>query len=1668
MITKWFKPRVKNYSSRVTLEQLEERIVLDASVTDSSIENPSNTDQISIEHSVADQGALESQNLPTQASAEASSGDSQPLAIVYGQELSQVFLASDLSVVESVSLAPVVETPLRAIVVSTSIQGASHLIEATNPNVIAISYDTSTGSPSGLLDAIHNSLGGRQIDSIGFALHNLGEGQFHLAGDYTVSPSTLLGQTELQDFWRGIGGALNQNGRIDMLTCNLAATQSGSLVISQLEQLTGHQVAASDNLTGSAAKGGDWILETGGIDLVSTYFSQDQLIDFSSVLIAEQKISASDGAREDSFGYSVSIDGNFAIVGAYRDDDRRSESGSAYIYFFDGKTWNQQTKLTASDGYLYDYFGYSVSIDGNNAIVGAHWDDDRGTESGSAYIFHFDGSSWIQQAKLTAKDGQSSDYFGYSVSISGDNAIVGSYQDDDRGFSSGSAYIYSFDGKTWNETSKLTASDGATWDSFGYSVSLDGNYAIVGAHEDDARTFNSGSAYIYFFDGKSWVEQAKLVPEDAAESDLFGISVSISGDSAIVGSFYDDDRGDRSGSAYIFSREGATWFQQAKLNASDGSQNDLFGISVGIDNNRAIVGSYLDAVRGYSSGSAYLFSRDGSTWSQQEKLTASDGHAQDSFGYAVSIDGGHAIVGAYQEDDKAYDAGAAYIFTTNLAPTDISLSSASVSENSGIGAVVGTLSSTDVDNGQSYTYTLVDNALFEDNSLFFIEGNQLKTARNFNYELDSDYLLNIRTDDGSGGSFTKSFDITVSDSNDAPGDISLTSSTIQENLPAGTVVGELSTIDEDGEGAFTYSLIDGENYPANNLFAIVGNELRTVANLDFETADAYTLRIQTEDGEGATIAMDISVRVTDASEAPSLYITNNRFFFPVGKSAGINVGTDSNILVDDPDSGEMLTARLIWNPSNGSISYSGGVDSDGVLELTGEQTAVNSLLKSIVFVTSDSLKNDTSLSVSIKDSDGQAFDATDVITLSKNFQTTVQVPDSLNATRGYKEGFDKVFLPSLRIVDQDVNEKVTVTLSLDNPGAGYLTSMASYSEDTIYDRVTGVWEYSGAVKNVNSMLSKVVFVPEDDTDTDSHIAVRITDNKSDPVTGLITLKVTPVNDQPELVSVPESIISYLENSPFVSLAGMRISDPDTGENDLTVTVKLYNPTSGSLSLKEGYIPDARISDFFVVKGVGAWSVTGTVDQVNRTLDNLRFIPAEDNDSNSRLSVEVTDHGKNTVARKEYFSLKVTPDPKHNDPVLANFIISGESSPVSVEPIVSYKEGFKNVYIPTIAVTDDDPDARISATFTLTSDDIGEPDIKIGYLETYGGAASLSNRDNVWKLENLSIDEMNKALGHLRFQPDYYNDRDATLSVVISDGNGSDVNAKILLNVNPVNDRTVFTDTLDQVIKYNEDSHAFVLKTVNSGVEHFLQVADPDTGQRLSASIHLADKALGGFSSSYNFAGVNISIDSNSQGVWSVTDRSVEEINLALANLKFIPVANNEKDTWFSVEIGDGPENSQPALYREFRLDVQPTNDQVLINAPAPVNYGKSDGSNLTELELPDIGVSEKDSNEVVKATFTVNVGTEYASLTRFSGLKDNLYDSLTGQWVYEGSLQNLNAAIKDLKFVVEDGFIIPPGGIAAGGGTSVTVKIEDGLENGTSPIERKIYITEDQSFLDLI
>jgi hypothetical protein len=353
-----------------------------------------------------------------------------------------------------------------------------------------------------------------------------------------------------------------------------------------------------------------------------------------------EKLLASDGAVEDLFGSAIAIDGNTAVIGSPWDDDNGEFSGSAYVFTRTQGEWIEQAKLVPSDGAPYGLFSYSVAIEGDTAIIGA-----LGSEPdwGSAYVFTRTDGVWTEQAKLMAFDGAEIDYLGHSVAIDGDTAIVGA-PDWTEYTQPGSTYVFTRTADVWTQQAKLEVAGIQAGHKFGHEVTLDDDTVIIGAF--GVGPDYSGAAYVFTRTNGAWTEQAKLETSHGAVNDYFGFGVVLEGDTAIIGAPRDETNGDSSGSAYVFTR-------------TDGVSPAWFGKIVDLDGNTALIGSPYDDDNGHWSGSAYVFIRVGSVWVEQSKMLASDGAADDGFGFALGLDGDTAIIGAAWEEDGP---GSAYVF----------------------------------------------------------------------------------------------------------------------------------------------------------------------------------------------------------------------------------------------------------------------------------------------------------------------------------------------------------------------------------------------------------------------------------------------------------------------------------------------------------------------------------------------------------------------------------------------------------------------------------------------------------------------------------------------------------------------------------------------------------------------------------------------------------------------------------------------------------------------------------------------------------------------------------------------------------------------------------------------------------------------------------------------
>ena len=361
---------------------------------------------------------------------------------------------------------------------------------------------------------------------------------------------------------------------------------------------------------------------------------------------AVMKVTPVDGAGGDLFGVRVATSGDVTVIGAPGDDTSAGmDAGSAYVYVRRGTFWEFRAKLTPSDAAANDTFGSSVAVYGDTILVGAQMDD---TMRGSAYVFTRSGDSWSQQQKLVPAGASGGDQVGISVALHQDTALIGTWAE--------AAYVYVRDGSVWTQQAVLADPHGASGDFFGAAVDLYRDTALIGAQYDDGQR---GSACVFVRTGTAWGFQQKLAASDADPSDWFGGHVTLYRDTAIIGAVGDDDNGNMAGAAYVFERSGSTWTEQAKLLPADGVAGDNFGMSVSLSGDTAVIGA--NGAESYR-GAVYVYTNAGGVWSVTGRLQPSDVAASDYFGASSDICGGRIVAGAHGDDDLGPMSGSAHLY----------------------------------------------------------------------------------------------------------------------------------------------------------------------------------------------------------------------------------------------------------------------------------------------------------------------------------------------------------------------------------------------------------------------------------------------------------------------------------------------------------------------------------------------------------------------------------------------------------------------------------------------------------------------------------------------------------------------------------------------------------------------------------------------------------------------------------------------------------------------------------------------------------------------------------------------------------------------------------------------------------------------------------------------
>lgn len=383
------------------------------------------------------------------------------------------------------------------------------------------------------------------------------------------------------------------------------------------------------------------------------------------------RLTASDGAPDDFFGFSVAVAGDIVVVGAKEDDVGANEDqGSAYVFVRPAGGWGtgtQAAKLVASDGAAGDQFGISVAVSGNDVFVGSWNDDNSGLGGpGSVYVFTKPAGGWsgtlTQTARLEASDRQAGDLLGAAVAASGGVLVAGAPFDDDPLNAQGSVYVFVRPPGGWQnatEAAKLKASDAAATDRFGSAVAVEGNTIVIGAYLDDVGgAGDQGSVYV--FESAGWLgpmtETAKLTNSDGLGGDAFGYSVAVDGGTVVSGAILHGTQGLARGAAYVFERPASGWATTsaftARLVPAGTTTTDRVGEAVAIADDVIVIGArFASGANNSEQGAAFVYLKPAGGWITTPryfaKLTAADGAASDNFGAAVARGGGVTVVGAW-------------------------------------------------------------------------------------------------------------------------------------------------------------------------------------------------------------------------------------------------------------------------------------------------------------------------------------------------------------------------------------------------------------------------------------------------------------------------------------------------------------------------------------------------------------------------------------------------------------------------------------------------------------------------------------------------------------------------------------------------------------------------------------------------------------------------------------------------------------------------------------------------------------------------------------------------------------------------------------------------------------------------------------------------------------
>ena len=813
-------------------------------------------------------------------------------------------------------------------------------------------------------------------------------------------------------------------------------------------------------------------------------------------------------------------------------------------------------KLLSQDGAALDAYGWGVDIDGDTALIGASGDDASG---GSVYVYVSDGAGgWTLQDKLVPADNEAGDFFGAEVILDGDTALIGASGDDDNGVDAGSAYVFTRNGSVWTQQDKFTGSGVGAGEFFadGGNLALDGDTALVGtAFGNDG----AGAVYVFTRSGASWTEQTILTAGDPASGDAFGFGVALDAGIAVIGAGFDDDKGPESGSAYIFTGSGASWTEQTKLTASDGAEADNFAYgAVDIKGDTVLIGA-----QGAGSGSVYVFKRISvGNWSELPKLVASDASAGDLFGSDVALSGDTALIGASGKSDNGTGAGGAYVFVRD--GQDV------WSEHQILLAEDGA-----ADDLFGYWSTLSgDRALV---SAPYDDDNAADAGAAYVFELTLPPVANNDTESvGEGAS--KVIDLAANDA-DANGDLDLASVVIV-SPPASAAVPIV--VNANGTVFYTH---DGSETGSDSF--------------------AYTI----DDLNGTTsTAATVDITITPVNDLPSIDLDGSvsgiNFAATFTEGAGGIAVVDIDANLDDPDAGDQIEGATLM------ISSPTAEDS---LTILGGQAALNLINDNIVGV-----EGGTTITMSGAASPADYLAAIQLVRYN-NSSSQPDIPPTRTVTIVVNDGIasspvaatsitvvstnsDFIAADDNYVVDEDTsNNYLNVTSNDIDPDGTEPVITSIITPPTNGSAVPSGDKHSIIYTPLPNFSGVETIIYEASDGAFSHQAT-------------LTITVTNQNDPPALDldgvagGSPNYTVAFTEGSGAVALtAGAVITDFDSPDMK-TATIAITNPKSGDLLSIQGTVPagitafESESGSYIVLNG----SPLAPVASWEQALDLIRY------------------------------------------------------------------------------------------------------------------------------------------------------------------------------------------------------------------------------------------------------------------------------------------------------------------------------------------------------------------------------------------------------------------------------------------------------------------------------